>query len=398
MYNAAPLGIGGKASYYYNAQNTNPVNPGGLASTVTNTWVRVPIDATNVPLANITSVQVDDPRLNMAQANWRSNPAGGNTFGSANFNSSLLAAGTPNVPIGTGEPQQDTDGTGAIISTASLYMPPPAGTTFALASGVLDDNTLGMVTSAGELGFIHTGIESSSYAFTSGSFYVNWSATFPPGVPWRTLRLQPNRDTASVVPDWAFIDLFTAPVIAPTGAEYIYAPGYSPSNVNNRDRTVGGRVNLNARPVYPAITRTAPLAAVLQGCRTNFSTATTLTPTAAAVRATNIYSNTISTAISGNYGKMYGYTDGYYSPGEIVEIAGIADGGESSEQLVREMGGLVTARGDVFTVFSVGQSLKQTPSGSIVVTGEQRLQAMIERYSDTNGIHFSPVYYRKLSP
>ena len=116
------------------------------------------------------------------------------------------------------------------------------------------------------------------------------------------------------------------------------------------------------------------------------------------MRATNIYSNTISTAISGNYGKMYGYTDGYYSPGEIVEIAGIADGGESSEQLVREMGGLVTARGDVFTVFSVGQSLKQTPSGSIVVTGEQRLQAMIERYSDTNGIHFSPVYYRKLSP
>jgi len=393
LYNAAPLGIGGKASFYYNSNNTTVVNPGGNSSTVTNTWVHVPINDPAVAPAAITSVQVDDPRLNMAQGNWLSSATGNNSFGAVNFNSSLGTPGNSTVPVG--EPQQDTDATGK-ISADSLYMPPPAGKTFTLSTGVVDDNTLGMVLSAGELGYIHTGIESSSYIFNASN---NPTATIPKGVPWRTLRLQPNRDATTVVPDWAFIDLFTAPVVAPTGAEYVYSPGAK--DTTKRAKTVGGRVNLNGKPTFPDIARIQPLAAVLQNSTYSFTSNAKLAADQATMLAGNIYNGTLATA-----GKKYGYADGYDSPGEIVEIKGIADQGEASEELVRKIANLITTRGNVFTVYSIGQALKQTPDGRLIVVGEQRLQAMIERidYTEKVGgidvpkVRFSPVYYRNLTP
>jgi len=339
----------------------------------------------------ITSVEVDDPRLNMEPRNWiQKQPwaAGGinNTFKSVNSISALRPEGASPTITGKQAPEQDT-GTDGKISTASFYMPPPAGKKYTLDSGVVDDNTLGMVTSAGELGFIHTGIESSYQDLVTG-------ATVPTGVPWRTMRLQPSQQGNSQIPDWGFMDLFTAPVLPLTGGEYVYAPGYGSEN---RDKTVGGRVNLNGSPaLFTNMTRTAPLEAVLKNARVSSKSLATVSDVKGL--AENIYNR-----VWVNPSKTFGYTNGFDSPGEVVEIQGIAQGGEESEQLAREIGNLFTTRGNVFTVYSIGQALKQTPTGKMIVNGEQRLQAMIERIEKTDdkgnrSVDFAPVYFRNLTP
>jgi hypothetical protein len=89
----------------------------------------------------------------------------------------------------------------------------------------------------------------------------------------------------------------------------------------------------------------------------------------------------------------------------------VADGGEESEELVRQVGNLLTTRGNVFSIYGIGQALKQTPSGTILVTGEQRQQAMIERYAvtiddrgtldptdDLREIRFRTIFFRNLTP
>jgi hypothetical protein len=63
---------------------------------------------------------------------------------------------------------------------------------------------------------------------------------------------------------------------------------------------------------------------------------------------------------------------------------------------------LITVRGNVFSVYSIGQSLKQTQSAQLSVTGECRLQSMLERYVYTSGttseVRFRTIYYRNLTP
>ena len=192
------------------------------------------------------------------------------------------------------------------------------------------------------------------------------------------------------------MDLFTAPVLPPKGGEYVYSPG---AGSTNRSKTVGGRVNLNSQPAgFTNMSRLNPLAAVLQGVRTSFSNTATNSPAQAATLAGNICNRTLAAG-----GKSYGYPDGFDSPGEIVEIAGIADTGEASEELVRQVANLFTTRGNVFTVYSVGHALKQAPNGNLTVTGEQRLQAVIERVEKTDAsgnktLGFAPVYFRNLTP
>ncbi len=276
-------------------------------------------------------------------------------------------------------------------------MAPPAGKTFALANGATDDNTMGMVTSAGELGFIHTGIESSYQDLTT-------KATVPTGVPWRTLRLQPNSQDTKVVPDWAFMDLFTAPVIVPTQASGIFAP---------HETTAAGRININAlAQPYGDVTlfssplqRITPLVALLTGVPKDL-TGTAITATEAKTIAQNIYNHTLATK-----GKSYPGSSTlatvYDSPGEVVEISGVADKGEESEAVIRGIANLITARGSVFTIYSIGQSLQQTRTGGLRVTAEQRHQTMLERYESTttsssiqspSSIRFRKVAFQNLSP
>ncbi|PTX99519.1 hypothetical protein DB346_16920 [Verrucomicrobia bacterium LW23] len=356
--------------------------------------VQLPLDPEAVPDSNMSSVEVDDPRVNRHYKDWKpfstlTTPvySNQNTFGAANSISSLK---TPNSPtVSASQPQQDTDSSGK-ISTISLYMPPPAGTSFTRADGTKDDNTKGMVVSPGELGYISTGVESCPRVTdTGGTTYA-----VPAGVPWRTLRFQPSKAATTVVPDWAFMDLFSPPVLAPDqNARYVYSP---------RNNSVGGRVNINAKVEPFNLVRTSPLTAVLLNATYDASQPSgKLSASNAQSISANIFNRTLATS-----GKQYGYSTGYDSPGEIVEIKGVADGGEQSEELVRSISNLITTRGDVFSVYTVGQSLKQTPDGKLLVTGEQRLQSMIERYTEAGSasgaapatVNFVPVYFRNLTP
>jgi len=326
--------------------------------------IHVPVDPQGTAEANIHSMEVDDPRVNKVNGNWKTNSIG-NTFGGTN---SICTVGT--TPSGL-TPQQDTDSSGK-ISDASLYMPYPKGHT---------NNPGGLVVSTGELGYVHTGVESSS--------------TTSVGVPWRTLRLQPNNyANTSAVPDWAFMDLFTVPTAIPAAGAPIFLP---------HGAAIGGRVNVNAQ-VQPfgnpslvntnALERIYPLKAVLEGIPTNGGT---LSAAQAETIARNISSHTLAAN-----GKAYGNTNIYDSPGEVVEIAGVADGGEASEAVVRGIANIITSRGNVFSVYTIGQSLKQTPDGRLLVNGEQRIQAMVERYLDTSispsVVRFRTVYFRNLTP
>lgn len=313
------------------------------------------------------SLEVDDPRLNQHPGDWVEKNS---TFGSRN---SRWSAGST---APSGVPEVDTEG--SKISDASLYMPPPRGTSFARPDGTVDDNTLGQVMSVGELGYIHTGYEPCSKFETT---------SIPPGVPWRTLRLQPSASGTDVVPDWALLDLFTAPIAAPNVQNrFVYAP---------HQTSFGGRVNLNSLAAPFGIDRVLPIAAVVQN---STWTTTNLTQRLNPAQAKDIASNIINRTLA-NGGKQYGFADAYDSPGEIVEIKGVADQGEASEELFRSTANLFTARGNVFSVYTVGQALKQTPNGNLQVLAEQRIQSMVERHVDADSIvHFSPVYFRQLNP
>src|SRR5690606_9827836 len=100
-------------------------------------------------------------------------------------------------------------------------------------------------------------------------------------------------------------------------------------------------------------------------------------------------------------GKAYGSINFpcYESPGEVAEIKGIADEGEESEELIREIANLITARGNTFAVYSIGQALQQTPDGRLNVTAEQRQHVLLERYTNDLGeVHLGTVYFRNLIP
>lgn len=333
--------------------------------------------------ANCSSIEVDDPRVNSYKGDWKKFPkdpakdpksTAYNTFGSKN-SASTLGQGSNTIP------KQDVNKAGA-ITDISLVMPAPPGTT----SGGLSANPTGVMASSGELGYIHTGMESMAKA----------------GVPWRTLHLQP--DNTQALPDWAFMDLFTVPAdirkladgTPDTHARAIYQPHAT---------TMAGRVNMNSKPQPFDLDRKDPLVAVFENATYNATDLTQkLTNTQARAIADAVYNRTLSTGGPVTPGKQYGYQNGYDSPGEVVEMQGVADGGEESEQLVREIANLITARSGVFSVYTVGQAVKQTPTGTLMVTGEQRQQAMVERYTGkdaTTGadkVFFRPVFYRSLTP
>ena len=283
----------------------------------------------------------------------------------------------PPLPPAPFPPQPDTSSNGR-FSTASFRMPYPKGHT---------KNPFGLVQSPGELGFIHTGLEGKSKGTPAKV-----------GIPWRTLRLQPSRYTdTKEVPDWALMDLFTVPSVVPAVATTLFAP---------YGTAIAGRVNLNATAAEPfGLQHRAALAAVLLNARKSSVVETAkLNATEAATLADAIFNRTLADkkvvgAKTLLEGKQYGYTAGYDSPGEVAEIKGIADGGEESEELVRSISNLLTTRSNVFSVYSIGQAIKQTPSGKLIITAEQRQHSMVERYLNTNNkVNFRSVYFRNINP
>lgn len=342
---------------YQNARRLELV-PAGQTFTMT-------VDAPSVSKEDIRSYEVTEYNVSSVARSWTHDergiiiPASGlkpHTFGSVNKRT-LAVLGKPAASLAfppMSAPQLDTDKDGH-VTDAGLRMPYPKGH---------PKNPHGIVYSAGELGFIHSGIESNRNGVLGG-------------VPFRTLRLQPSRHKTEVVPDWAFMDLFSAPVVVPDAVRAVFAPNHS---------AVAGRVNVNSlvepyadqtrhAQLAELLERDLPLMAVLAGVPNPSETEPDRLLSMADARkiAANIYYRRLA-----DEGKSYGYAAAYDSPGEIAEIAGVADQGELSEAVLRGVASLISTRGSVFSIYTIGQSLQQTRGHELLVTGEQRQRTMLE--------------------
>jgi hypothetical protein len=341
-------------------------------STSTNQWVS----------GNPQTVAIDDPSANYWHLLW-TNAA--DIMGTTNHTYSTL--GKP--PSLSGIAQQDTDANGNLAE--GVVVPAPKGT---------PQNPYGLVQSLGELGFIHTG---------------NSGATQPDVVPWRTIRLQPEKSGSTDLPDWLMMELFAVPstnVVTPINHVFVQ-PNVVASGPTTNVYAVGGKVNLNANllpfPNYPS--RLLPLESVLTGMSNNAAIASagnvyTLPSSGVPTVATNILGQVLASQSLGsvsNQGRLFTNTaltnEVYYSPGQVAEIAGVADSGEASEEMVRQLVAQTTVRGDVFTINSIGQSVKQDITGQIHVQGESRRQATVERAYQSDGtIHVQTVSSNRLQP
>ncbi len=271
---------------------------------------------------NITAyASVNDPRVNKAATNW---------------------SASTNLPGDVPPPAHSPN--------LSAFASPPAsdGST----NSVILRQTNSTVASVAELGYVASGISST------------------PPAPWRSLRLQVRSSSSTnVPPDWALLDLFSAPVSSR------FVPGTN---------AVAGRVNLNA-----IITGTQDLT------RTNVLNA--LFENVSGIAAANlptVVSNVITTQLAAgglNFGGATNSTN-FFSVGQLAEIAGIGDQNEAGEQILHQVASLATVRSGVFSIYSCGQAISYV-NQKVVVNGEKILQATVERYYDASGI----VRYRTIS-
>lgn len=310
----------------------------------------------------MTSYQLrfDDPYVGGSVFNWAAAP-GANTFGEPFTPDPLHARNS----IAGLEAQQDTNAAGN-PTMASLMFPPPAGT---------PGNEEGRVGSVGELGFVHTGIHLGNTSSTTG-------------VPFRTLRMQPQKAGSEQLPDWVMLDLFTAPPPASAATNKVLYPN---------KLSIGGLVNINSgiREFTDAegnpLTHLPALKGLLSGAQKNLG-GQKVTDTEAQAIAESIAQYSVGNDLAsladagGNRGIRWGKngdaneTRLFFSPWQLIEVKGLADGGEESEELVRQVVSLATTRGGVFAIYSVGQAVRQNESGKIQVLGERRQQSLVERW------------------
>lgn len=264
---------------------------------------------------NVTAyVTVNDPRLNKDVANWTA--------------STNLAGDMPppsHVPN----------------FTAFAGVPPSDGS----AASVYFSGTGSVVGSVAELGRVPSGVGSTAKA------------------PWRSVRLQTNSSTATnIPPDWALLDLFSAPV---------------PVRFLPDSQVTAGRINLNAL-----------IADGVNSIRTNGLNALFTN-----VTGLGVVSNVIDVRLppAGNFGLAADMTN-FVSVGQLCEVSGLGDQGEVGERVIREVASLATVRGSVFSVYSTGQAI-QVVNNRAVVNGEKTFRAMIERYYDGSAVKYRIIHW-----
>jgi len=370
MMAIAPVNYAGSISSSMPMLAWGPTYPAGVGP--------ITLYPTNYALPTNSYQIVDDPLMGSVTNNWQSRSPSW-----ATSNSTVFTGGSTPGSFSGSPPQQDTDGSG-LIATNGWRMPYPYNfpcTNYSSTGMTITTNNLtGRMDSLAELGYVSTGTVGWS---TSGA------ANGGNGVPWRTLRLQPAN--SATLPDWALLDLFALPPASSTN--FVYQP-YGWTNTANTYSATGGRLNINGLlyPFYPStgipypsstnlfttspsVVRAAPLMALLAGATNPITGDTNYMTANAGALATNILAMTLA-----GKGQAYDSTNGLYAHiGELAEIGGMADGGESTEGNLFEPLAQTTVSGNVFTVYTIGQALRQTPSGGIVINGEKRYQATIER-------------------
>ncbi len=354
--------------------------------------LKTPLDGITTTPATATGYSINDPRVGATDNDWQRVGTGSNTFSATQPYGAPGICTTNGVQSSLNYPPQDTtiawSPGHAHITDMGIQMPAPKATSPADANA-LTTNPLGMVYSVGELGYIHTGVDDKANSVTCT------------GMPWRSLRLQPDPSksgtTAPTLPDWAILDLFSAPI----AAAQIDTPFVFPGNTNaNTYINSGGKVNINAAIApftnaassSPLYTRTQPLQALLLGASlTGTTTVSSSSTPSLSPLVTALTNQTLATG-----GRSF--SSGFYStPAQVAEILGVADTGEASEALVREIAAQGAVRGDVFSIYSIGQSLKQDATG-IHVLAERREQKVFERVCTGGTVAFQPVFSKDIEP
>jgi hypothetical protein len=346
-------------------------------------------DPVGTSTTTMSSWAVNDPRVQAVDPDWQKT--------SPNSFSGTLPYGPPGIcqtnqtPLAANVPPQDTttafNFSTAKTTDAGMHMPAPKATSPADVNA-LTTNPLGMVYSVGELGYIHTGVDSKNS--TSGTYT---------GMAWRTVRLQPDPTSSTTLPDWAMLDLFSTPIAAAQVDTPFVFPGNASANTYINS---GGKVNVNAgiapftnaASSSPLYSRVLPLQGLLLGASLTGTTtvSTSSTPSLSSL-VTAITNQTLATG-----GRTYGTQPGfYYHPAQLAEVQGVADSGEASEALVREIAAQGAVRGDVFSIYSIGQSLKQDATG-IHVLAERREQKIFERVCTGGTVAFQPVFSKDIEP
>lgn len=224
--------------------------------------------------------------------------------------------------------------------SAYVAIPPSDGS----SDGVFMNPPGSRISSIAEIGYIASGVNSSSRA------------------PWRSIRLRANSSASTnVPPDWALLELFSAPVA---------------QRFLKGSNTIAGRINLNALIRDTTnFTRTNVLNAL-------FTNVSGISPGSFATVVSNVANVRLASA-GMNFGYATNFTN-FVSVGQLSEIAGIGDQGEIGEQVLRQVASLATVRGDVFSIYSCGQAIS-VANGRVTVNGEKFIHATIERYFDASG-------------
>ena len=349
------------------------------------------------PLAS--SYQIDDPLLGVVATNWKYLPS---TWAAANSGVSTL--GTTRSSFAGSLPPQDATNSAGINADSGSWkvtdigwrLPYPYAYGITNSAGVVTNtpNPNGKMESLAELGYVNTGAVDWTNASTSPLPGAN-------GVPYRTLNLQHSVNAG--LPDWALLDLFALP---PQSSSYVYQP-YGYSGTTNTYGAVGGRININAA-LYPFtnVVRANPLTAMLTSISNPISGDTNWFTANAAQVATNIALaplNPGSYMENGNAFALYDSTNGLYAHvGELAEVSGMTEGGEYGEGNLFEPLAQATVSDNVFTIYTVGQALRQTATGNLIVNGEKRYQATVERVptkaADGSSGLFRVVGLREINP
>ena len=340
------------------AAYTPMVQPTGILN-----W---PIDPIGTPFNSLYSIKVGDPRLGNYPHAWTKSTQTYNsptdfdltpylTYPRAN---STYPTTPPSVDPAPQNfiPLQDNSPSG-ILSAASFTLPAPKGD---------PKNPYGVVQSVAELGCIPT------------QFTPEATIASPlPIVPWRTLRLQPTPSSENTIPDWALLDLFTVPTPYTSTnrtTDLVYHP---------LTNSVTGRVNVNAKANISEFSHQKTLEALLYGMTNIISRAET---------AQNIIN--FKTALNG---VKRSPSNAYVSPHELCEIKGVADRGEASEEVMKTISALGAVRGNIFRIYSIGQSLQQASHGDLIVRSQKGIMTMVEKTS-TNGVTvYIPRYGKQFS-
>lgn len=210
------------------------------------------------------------------------------------------------------------------------------------------------------------------------------------GVPYRLLNFSPSTspsqktDGGNSYPDWAMLDLFTVPaLLQPLGNP---APPYLELTSGG---ATAGRLNPNP-PIFPngEISRLLPMEAIMKGDQVYIDQSDD-------PAANPVDEKALSSAIE-SY--LKGLSRPLMMPGEICNVPevaqylyqGVPAAARSRNDLVRQVVGNLTTRSNTFTVWAVGQTVRKKTGniqyGSVeptdIITGESRMQFLIERYLD----------------